>query len=1113
MMKQMHRGVSAFLTLALLFSLIAPAFAAQDDAVHIQTAADLDDLAVSCALDQWSQGKTVLLDADLDLTGRSFSPIPTFGGTFDGQGHTIAGLSITGSGNVRGLFRYIQPSGVVQNLTVNGNILPTDLQDDLGLIAGSNRGKIIKCRTAGTVQGKNRIGGIAGVNEADGAIINCAFSGKLTGEHFAGGIAGENHGTLTQCENSGSINTSDLADVLEVEDPDLQDLNSATHLPQYTDIGGVAGISNGTIQSCRNTGAVGYAHIGYNVGGVAGRSGGYLDGCTNSGAVLGRKDVGGIVGQLAPEVIRNFSEDFLEQLLDESDVLLGLMDQMLNHAGSTADNVSDQMRALSNKAKNAKDIAGKLTDAMVDWGNGTIDQVNDLSARLSWTLDQTAPILDNTVSVMADMEKAANRLDDAMRKIEDAADQMRPASDDAVDAIEQAKDAMDELRQGINALQTAMTRFESVANEIRQALEDLRASLGDPAAAADAAARVLRAMEQLETAAQSIRTACRRIADAFSLLDGVSDATLDAMRISMDAMDTLREAADLLESAGDTLDTVLSGLTDITAALRDMVQELSGEAPISLPSIGSDITAQGDALDAALDKLLAEGDTLNTLLDTASDTLVADMKAISNQFRVILNLIRTEKTKQAADQNESVESQIRDWFEDVSEQGSFRNQHDGRVSASRNEGAVAGDVNVGGITGSISIEYDFDPEDDLKRVGDYSLEYTYKAKSVLFSCVNTADVTAKQDYAGGVVGRMDMGLLADCEGYGAVCSTDGGYVGGLAGACYATVQDSWAKCSLSGADYIGGIAGLGSTLKNCHTLVRIEQGAAYQGAIAGGLDETDESAAVAGNTFAGELAGAIDGISYAGKAEPVSFDSLCTTDGVPDAFAQLALTFVVDGETIAVTPFQYGGAVESLPEIPPKKGYYAAWPAIDYTHLTSDYTLEAVYTPYRSALSEGGDFPEILVDGTFSGNATVSHTTAPVSWTDARGTAHESTAYTVTVDDPDFTDISYTVHYKLPDPGKRYDLWVQTVDGWAPHDFTVDGSYLLLPCAQSPVTFCVTERGANYLLIAGVLLAVLLLAALLIWRKRRKKQPPTDAQGAPIDAQDASTDETNLDNT
>ncbi len=108
--------------------------------VFVRTAEDLVQLARELHPGQLVPGEIVRLEADIDLSGTDFTPIPTFGGTFEGQGHTISGLSITGSGNVRGLFRYIQPSGVVRDLSVEGRVDPSDRKNTLGGIAGSNRG-------------------------------------------------------------------------------------------------------------------------------------------------------------------------------------------------------------------------------------------------------------------------------------------------------------------------------------------------------------------------------------------------------------------------------------------------------------------------------------------------------------------------------------------------------------------------------------------------------------------------------------------------------------------------------------------------------------------------------------------------------------------------------------------------------------------------------------------------------------------------------------------------------------------------------------------------------------------------------------------------------------
>lgn len=69
--------------------------AAQPNAteIHIYSADDLVQLSKSCKLDTYSQGKTVYLDNDVDLSGSDFVPIPTFGGMFEGRATRSAGWS------------------------------------------------------------------------------------------------------------------------------------------------------------------------------------------------------------------------------------------------------------------------------------------------------------------------------------------------------------------------------------------------------------------------------------------------------------------------------------------------------------------------------------------------------------------------------------------------------------------------------------------------------------------------------------------------------------------------------------------------------------------------------------------------------------------------------------------------------------------------------------------------------------------------------------------------------------------------------------------------------------------------------------------------------------
>ena len=1143
-MKRIHNRLAILLIFALLLSLAAPVGAA-GSRITIRTPEDLVELSRRCSLDSWSRGKTVVLSADLDLSDVEFSSIPTFGGTFDGQGYTISGLTITGSGNVRGLFRYLQSGGVVQNVSLEVTIEPTDLQDSLGGLVGNNCGSVRNCTVTGSIQGETNIGGIIGVNESSGKIINSTFSGSVTGEHYVGGIAGQNLGSILQCVNQGKINTVAVEGEADLEDLDSRPLNSTENLPACTDIGGITGFSTGVLQSCKNTGPVGYEHVGYNVGGIAGRQSGYLNGCTNQGVILGRKDVGGIAGQLEPEIFLRYGEDLLNQLWSELGTLGDQVDHLLSDLNSTNTSTTAQLQTLSSHAGTAQDAAGELMDAAKDWANGNLSTVNDLSARISWSLQQLEPILETLRPLPEELTDAVDALEEGLDQAEQAGDLASDAGQSLRTALQEAFRAADHMNEGLEHIRASQDALKSALgdpNEIKLALEQMAkgiGQLGDGTVAFSEAMEHLRdgwaalpdvssvdaflqAFEDLSTAGTSTANGLKNIQKAFTRLKDTITANGDPTEALKTALQELEKAAasfqsgadqlqtagkhllsalDTLEDAGIYLDGVVDAFRDAgnafnkafsrlgegADAFHEMVKTLAEEPSIQFTPIGSDMTARGDALDAALSDLLGSADDLSDLLSQSSDTILGDLSAVSQQLQSITDLLRQETSLKKSGEGDRIE--------DISDQVDGRSQRTGCLSDARNEGVVKGDVNVAGIAGSMAIEYDFDPEDDLVEVGDRSLDVRYQTKAVVLSCINLGEVTGKKDDAGGIVGRMDLGQVSHCENYGSVSSADGSYVGGIAGASWGSIRDSWARCTLSGDHYVGGIAGYGSTLKNCHTLITLQEGSAYVGTVAGSVDP---EGTVTGNTFTQEALGAIDGISYAGQAEPVTFGALCAA-GAPETFAQLELTFRADGKEVAVVPFQYGKGIARLPEIPAKKGYSAAWPDLDYSHLTASQTLEAIYTPYTSSLTDGGDLPDILVDGSFSAQAKVSHTTKETAWTDSKGESHQGTAYTVTVKDPVLDAVSYTVHCRLPEANGRYAVWVQTGENWQRQDSEKDGSYLLFPSTEETITFCLVEEGnplVKYLLTFTVLAAGLFI---LFWRRRMQKkkehaqQPPASS--------------------
>ena len=246
------------------------------ETIRIASAEEFLTFAKNCVLDSWSQNKQVLLTADISLEETDFAPIPTFGGSFDGGGHTISGLSLTQNLSPAGLFGILQPTAVVKNLTVQGIVNPGGDGLSVGGVAGENYGTVENGTFIGTVVGKTNTGGIAGMNY--GTLRACRAEGNVTGDNRTGGIVGYNCGSLVSCRSSASVNTESVDPTINPKDIRLDfsmDFSKTANLDDSdaaSDTGGIAGYSSGTITSCVNSGSVGYPHIGYNLGGIVGRS-------------------------------------------------------------------------------------------------------------------------------------------------------------------------------------------------------------------------------------------------------------------------------------------------------------------------------------------------------------------------------------------------------------------------------------------------------------------------------------------------------------------------------------------------------------------------------------------------------------------------------------------------------------------------------------------------------------------------------------------------------------------------------------------------------------------------------------------------------------------------
>ena len=290
------------------------------------------------------------LTVNIDLKNEEWTPIGTivytgefgrseeryFKGTFDGDGHQIANLTITGRNEYVGLFGYVR-NATIQN-----------------------------CNVAGEVSGYNAVGGIVGaVDGKTNNILNCSFQGNVEGNgQDRGGIVGS---TSIGCDVSGCFVTGTVTG--------------------GNCVGGIAGNGVGTIKNCYALADVTAA--GDSAGGIAGYAYNLsIENCYYSGKVSSNGNAGGIAGIARNSEIQNCVS------LAERVTGVWKVNRIAggNHNATLTDNY-----AWSDPALSADDAAG-LNGANLTYTNGTLSkQVSDIFGNDSaWEFTKDGlPILKN----------------------------------------------------------------------------------------------------------------------------------------------------------------------------------------------------------------------------------------------------------------------------------------------------------------------------------------------------------------------------------------------------------------------------------------------------------------------------------------------------------------------------------------------------------------------------------------------------------------------------------------------------------------------------------------------------------------------------------------------
>lgn len=260
-----------------------------------------------------------LLVSDLDLSGKEWTPIGTYGnpfwGGFDGGGHTITGMTITGKeASYVGLF------GECRNFTAASSYIKSVT------VKGAN------------ISGKSFVGAIAG----GGANISDCYSieNTICARRQVGGVCGSLIGNISGCYNSSSVSGISTAGGI---------MGTASY---------EGNVGNGVVQYCYNIGAVTVSQQDSYVGGITGASANRYDisNCLNCGKITGNgKNVGGIAGSTDSNDM-----NFIGNCYYNSD---------LNNAG-VGEGASDKVIPLT-----TSQLCGALPEGLNStiWNEGSVD--------------------------------------------------------------------------------------------------------------------------------------------------------------------------------------------------------------------------------------------------------------------------------------------------------------------------------------------------------------------------------------------------------------------------------------------------------------------------------------------------------------------------------------------------------------------------------------------------------------------------------------------------------------------------------------------------------------------------------------------------------------------
>lgn len=569
----------------------------------------------------------------------------------------------------------------------------------------------------------------------------------------------------------------------------------------------------------------------------------------------------------------------------------------------------------------------------------------------------------------------------------------------------------------------------------------------------------------------------------------------DTLQILKSQFDVL---SDLIDRASANSDTNTGKIRNLIYKLEKYVETVDKSLDYLKSGLEDpqweDLQSYVDAVNTIRESMKGIEDTLGKLwdaLDNTTEDLESDIDAIVQQMAVIESILN------------NADDHIGGQFFDSSDADTV-DDLTSKIENCRNYASVLGDLNAGGIVGAIVFENDLDPEEDISVVGDITLNMVGTIRSVILDCTNNGAVNAKNQHIGGIVGWQSMGLVKGCTNTGSLENPSADYVGGIAGLSGGYIRNCKVKSKISGDSYVGGIAGSGTILSNNYAMVEVF-GTELTGCILGIWEdpnaEVDEP--ILNNYYLhfGKDFGAIDGISYYGKAQGLSQQDFFAAQSECPVFSQVTICFLVDGEIVYSFAQPSGTSFESIPDVPQKDGFVGQWVGLldtDFSCVLFDLHIYAQYVEYtqtvQSDKTDEAGRPILLLQGDFLG----SHEVAVTQLLNYNGLQNGEIllqAWQFSATNSIHLEAGRLIN-SIDADLEKVKLMVRDQDGiWKEHAYTIDGSYLVFYLADGENALALVQRAPQSLFTAEVLIAaligaltvlVIVMICIVVKRKKRK---------------------------